>query len=201
MLLPARISPSLTGSEKFRTAAGDLPISVLDFWRWHTSDLLSNATRGCLAEFLVATALGIDLGAPRVEWASWDLTLPNGTSDGIEIEVKSSAYLQSWGQTRLSSIKYGVGERRLLVPDSNQYEDTPCRPAKVYVFALLKHQDKATVEPLNLDQWEFYVLATEVLNQRLGSQKSVTLSSLQKLCAAVPYAGIKAAVTAAAGCV
>jgi hypothetical protein len=39
------------------------------------------------------------------------------------------------------------------------------------------------------------------LNQRLGSQKSVTLSSLQKLCAAVPYAGIKAAVTAAAGCV
>ena len=55
------------------------------------------------------------------------------------------------------------------------------RQADVYVFCLLKHKDQETINPLNLDQWVFYVLATKKLNESVGSQKTITLSSLEKL--------------------
>jgi len=34
--------------------------NLLDFWRWSVSDILSNATRGRFAEFIVGTAVGQD---------------------------------------------------------------------------------------------------------------------------------------------
>jgi hypothetical protein len=51
----------------------------------HTaSDLVSNSTRGVLAEFIVARALGLDTGV-RTEWQAFDLE----TASGKKIEVKS----------------------------------------------------------------------------------------------------------------
>jgi hypothetical protein len=35
--------------------------------------------------------------------------------------------------------------------------------------------------PLKLDQWEFYVLSTNRLNNLVGEQKTITLASLLKL--------------------
>jgi len=55
------------------------------------------------------------------------------------------------------------------------------RNADVYVFALLKHQDKATLNPLNVDQWEFYVLPTAVLDERVPTQKRIGLVTLLRL--------------------
>ena len=56
------------------------------------------------------------------------------------------------------------------------------RHADVYVFALLAHQDKASVDPLDLAQWKFYVLPTSTLDSRNRSQYSITLKSLSTLC-------------------
>jgi len=65
----------------------------------------------------------------------------------------------------------------------------------VYVFALLAHTDKTTIDPLNLDQWRFYVLPTATLDGRTRSQHSITLRSLEKLCSeAITYAGLSKAV-------
>lgn len=61
------------------------------------------------------------------------------------------------------------------------------RSADVYVFCLLHHQDKATVDPLNKNQWGFYVLVTEELDNYTISQYSITLNSLRKLTSAVDY--------------
>jgi len=68
--------------------------------RCSLSDLVSNATRGRLAEFIVAQALNVDTSGVRDEWAAYDLL----TSSGIKVEVKSAAYLQSWAQRRHSNI-------------------------------------------------------------------------------------------------
>ncbi len=62
------------------------------------SDLLSNRNRSIFAEFLVGAALGV-LDKPRVEWDAFDLIY-----QGKKIEVKSSAYLQSWQQNSPSRI-------------------------------------------------------------------------------------------------
>ena len=71
-------------------------------------------------------------------------------------------------------------------PETNRQTGEPHRAADVYVFCLLAHKDQATLDPLNLDQWEFYVLPTVILNERKRSQHSITLPSLKKLNAG-PY--------------
>lgn len=57
-----------------------------------------------LAEFIVATALGIPVDGVREGWAAWDLTAPGG----IRAEVKSAPYLQSWAQKELSRITFAT---------------------------------------------------------------------------------------------
>jgi hypothetical protein len=56
-----------TGCERFYLHGRPLELSLLDFWQWSRSDLLSNATRGVLAEYIVASALGLTRGV-RGEW-------------------------------------------------------------------------------------------------------------------------------------
>lgn len=147
------------------------------------SDLVSNATRGRLAEYIVARALGISTAGVRDEWAAYDLITPHG----IRIEVKSAAYLQSWHQTALSKITFSIRKARTWDSKTNLLDDTPVRSADVYVFALLAHQDKATLDPLDLDQWEFYVVPTRVLDERARSQHSITLASLQEIAPACRF--------------
>ena len=81
--------PFLTGDERL----GSIDVTVSDFWRWAFNDLRDNTTRGVLAEFLVARALG-DVSDRRVGWANYDVLTPSG----IRVEVKSSGRLQSWSQ-------------------------------------------------------------------------------------------------------
>ena len=51
----------------------------------------------------------------------------------------------------------------------------------MYVFCLLAHKDQETIDPLNVDQWEFYVLATSKLDEHCPKQKSIRLGSLKAL--------------------
>jgi hypothetical protein len=53
--------------------------------------------------------------------------------------------------------------------------------AKQYVFLLLAHKDKQTVDPLNVMPWEFYVVPTTDLNKYTRSESSITLKSLDIL--------------------
>jgi hypothetical protein len=52
------------------------------------------------------------------------------------------------------------------------------RQAELYVFALLAHRAKPTVNPLDVSQWEFYLLQTLVLNQRVKKQRRISLARL-----------------------
>ena len=55
------------------------------------------------------------------------------------------------------------------------------RQADIYVFCVLAHKEQKTIDPMNVAQWEFYILPTSVLNSEVQNQKSITLSSLKKL--------------------
>jgi len=166
------------GRESFHSNGRQLNFDLLSYWQWSASDLVSNATRGIVAEYIVARALGLAEKGVRDEWAAYDLETPSG----IKIEVKSAAYLQSWHQERLSPVKFVVPKTRAWDADTNTQSQESKRQADVYVFALLVHTDKETVDPLNIDQWHFYVLPTAVLDARKRSQHSITLKSLEKLC-------------------
>jgi hypothetical protein len=165
-----------TGTERLHTGGAITKISVMDFWQWSASDLLSNAMRGRFAEFIVACALELE-GGVRTEWDAFDLR----TAEGTRIEVKSASYIQSWHQTKHSSINFGIRTTLGWDAATNSSATTKSRQAQVYVFCLLHHQDKATVDPLDLAQWKFYVLPTRVLDECLPAQKSISLTSLLRL--------------------
>ncbi len=173
--LDALVPAPKSGNERFHSARGDLGFEVADFWRWSTSDLTNNAMRGILAEFLVARGLGVQSDV-RTEWDAYDLV----TDEGVRVEVKSSAYIQTWHQTRLSRPSFSIGLRRGWDAGTNTYYETACRAADVYVFALLHHKDKPTVDPLNVDQWTFYVMPTAVLNSHFPEGKTIGLAALTK---------------------
>lgn len=160
------------GDEPFTFNGLSLSIDVLSFWQWSSSELLGNALRGKLAEFLVASSIDA-LSSLREEWDEYDLI----TENGLKIEVKSSAYLQSWEQKELSKISFGIQPTGI----SQTRNEAKCRKADLYIFCVLAHKEKSTVDPLNLDQWDFYLLSASVLNHEVLDQKTITLSALLEL--------------------
>jgi hypothetical protein len=143
-----------------------------EFLAWAYDDLLTNTTRGVLAEYIVAKALGIR-DTKRVEWDKYDLNI-----NGIGVEVKSAAYVQTWEQTGPSVISFDIGPRTGWDAGSNTYAASPGRSADVYVFCLLTGTNREHVDPLDVAQWTFYVLPTSVLNREVPVQRRIRLEPL-----------------------
>jgi hypothetical protein len=140
-----------------------LDATVTDFWRWAFSDLRDNTTRGILAEFLVARAVK-DERDLRFGWDNFDARAPNGT----RIEVKCSAFLQSWAQKSYSRVVFGRLSAREFDASRNEYSvDTRIR-ADVFVFAVQTQRDPAAYDMLDVSQWEFWVAKAETIRQRAG---------------------------------
>jgi hypothetical protein len=163
-----------SGNERFTVGSAELPATLLQFWRWSCSDLLGNAMRGVLAEYIVGLALDCVSGQGRMEWDAADLL----TASGVRVEVKSAAYLQSWRQERLSPIRFGIQPTVGWDAQTNTVAAERKRQADVYVFSVFKHIDQATADPLKLEQWDFYVMSTAQLNTAVGDQKTISLASL-----------------------
>ena len=174
--LPAIKVSRKDGNESLHDNENTIPFNLLSFWQWSSSDLVGNTLRGMLAEFIIATAVGSTNGT-RTECDAFDIETPGK----VKIEVKSSAYIQSWTQPKLSSIKFGIQPTKGWDAKTNTYSSQRVRQSDIYVFCVLSHKDKNTINPLNLDQWVFYILPTKILNNVVGDQKSITLLSLKKL--------------------
>ncbi|MBM1104654.1 hypothetical protein JQC67_00755 [Aurantibacter crassamenti] len=176
-----------SGTEEITNNGAPTNYNLLDFWRWSVSDILSNATRGRFAEFIVGTATEINSTQIRSEWDAFDLT----TNNGIKIEVKSAAYIQSWNQRQLSNISFSIKKAKAWDYENYKYHSEIKRHADVYVFCHLKHKDQNTINPLKMEQWDFYVLPTFKLNNYERSQSSITINSLRKFTEAKEYAILK----------
>ena len=174
-----------------------LDATVSDFWQFAMGDLRMNNARGYLAEFIVGRALGLN-HAQRVEWDAYDILFGD-----ITIEVKSSAYLQSWDQRKPSVIEFTRLKSTRWDPRGGEDPAGPGYNAMVYVFCVQTAQDHDTYDQLALDQWDFYVLPRSVLKD-LG-QKSLRLSTLKALASkgggtekGVLWADLRETVTSAA---
>ena len=165
----------LTGNEHFTNNGTPINRLLLDFWSWQASDLLSNTLRGALAEYIVATALDIDASSERTSWYEYDLLYGD-----TRIEVKSSAYLQSWERDGFSRISFSIYPSRPYTTSIwNDYDIS--RHSDIYVFCLFTSKDRDTANPMLLEQWDFYVVRTADIDATLGTQKSVSLSTLETL--------------------
>lgn len=154
--------------------------TLRDVWAWSMSDLRTNTVRPMVAEFLVAKALGAG-HRPRVEWDSHDVE----TSDGLRIEVKSSAYLQAWRQSSLSRIVLSGLTARTWNP-ATDYSDARSYNADGYVFALHTATEHSAYDALDTRQREFWVLPVDVVAET--GKRSLGLDTVRSMGGpAVPY--------------
>lgn len=188
MNYPSIIPTRLSGSELITTETGKQVSDLNSFWSWAYSNVMDNAERGALAEYLVACALGVADNV-RVNWDKHDLLSP----EGIAVEVKSSGYLQSWDQDELSTLSFGIQLTFGWDSATNTYSQELVRQSDIYVFCVHKHTDQDTINPLDIVQWDFYLLPTRILNEKAAHRnvliwhrsskwglKNVTLSTLIK---------------------
>jgi len=164
--------------------------TILDYWQWAYSGIIGNTDRGNLAEFLVSRALGITDDV-RNDWGDFDLT----TEDGTKIEVKSSAYVQAWKQKKRYTPSFGI---KKTLPTWDYSSETRQRYADVYVFCLLAHLDKETINPMDIGQWEFYLLRTDDIEKEFGDAKSISLKNLRTRSKQYSYSELKEAIKALA---
>jgi hypothetical protein len=154
-LTPSPALP-LRGDEQFT----GVDATVIDFWRWAFSDLRDNTTRGILAEFLVSKAVG-DAREMRIGWGNFDALAPDGT----KIEVKCSAFLQSWTLQRLSELRFGRLRAREFDADRNELSADVRVRADVFVFAVQAQQDPASYDMLDIGHWEFWVASADAVRE------------------------------------
>ena len=181
--------PRLSGSEKFSEGES----SVLEFWRWAMGDLRMNNARGILVEYLVAQAVGAT-DPMRVEWDACDVRTPDGT----RIEVKSSAYLQSWAQKTPSKPRFGLsGAAAAWDPATGESVDHVDGRVDVWVFALHSCKDHATYNPLDVSQWQFWVAPDHAV--AASGQRSGGLAFVQRIAGeSMGWADLRAAIAKAA---
>jgi hypothetical protein len=163
------------GEEQFSYKKENLSKSLLNFWQWSFSDLLSNTLRGAMAEYIVAMALDID-NKIQVNWKAYDLDYA-----GLKIEVKSSSYIQSWYQKKYSKIIFNIPLTHEFDIKTGKQSDVSQRQADIYIFCVLIHKIQDTINPLNLEQWRFYIVDTKDLNKEMGKSKTISLTKFRKI--------------------
>ncbi len=148
----------------------------IEFWRYAYSNLKDNRNRSAFAEYMVAKALGVS-EPPLTSWESYDIK----TASGVKVEVKTSGYIQSWKQTKPTIPTFDIKQKQGWAGETNEYDGIKDRQADVYVFCLHNEKDKDKADPLQSDQWIFYVVSTIRINELLEDQKTVGLSTIEEV--------------------
>ena len=179
----------LTGKESFMLDGQPVGFSVIDFWRFQFSNIWDMQDQ--IAEFIVAQALGQTEPYNKNGWTLWDINYR-----GRRIEVKETAYYHSWRKDGKVSAQRFFNISKAY----SRYKDSTSefkRQNDIYVFCLNTGETKETSNPLDLDNWRFWVVPTETIDLVCGNNKTISLSRLQNLSGlkkGINYEEIKAAV-------
>ena len=187
-------------------------MNIEEYFSWSSGNLVDNRNRGIFGEWIVGKALGvIKVGAYREEWAAYDLSY-----EGFKIEVKTSGFSQVWNPNEPTVPRFGIEQHKtnwfaglesFSPPDgwkgvkrkSGYWEihDPPKRIADIYIFCL--HDPSkgekftpatiANVQEMNC--WKFWAINTHKLNHHVEDQKTIGVSSLDRITAPVAYEMLK----------
>ncbi len=167
------------GDEHFTFYGIPLDKTFSDFAMWFISDILDSGNRGPMMEYVIGNALGIDFTEARTDNQAWDLMYRN-----CYIEVKTSAYVQAWNQTQPANISFSIrktNEKSTWDLIDKSDDNKRKRHSALYIFCLYKYRDKPTANPMVLDHWDFYIVPTKLLDEKLGDQKTINLKKLNSL--------------------
>ena len=173
-------TPFVNGNES-------LGINMLDFWKYQYSNIYD--MQEYIAEFIVGKALGIDEPMNRDGWTLWDIDY-----QGKRIEVKQTSYYHSW-QEKIANGKISQQRTFSITPAFTRYKDSTTsyeRQNDIYVFCLNIGTNEEESYPLDMANWEFYVVPTSVINENCTpAQKSISLGKVRKLAPLTKYEELK----------
>lgn len=165
----------MVGNEQFFLNGKALDLTMLDFWRFKYSNIYN--MQEYIAEFLIAKALGKNKADNDAYWTLWDIDYR-----GKRIEVKETSYYHPWNKDGKVSKQRGFKINKA----NSSYEDETKenrfeRQNDVYVFCLNRGNTAEESNPLNLDNWEFYVVPTDEINLECGDNKTISLGRLRSM--------------------
>lgn len=179
-------------NEEFTFERINLGFNLVDFWRFKYSNIYD--IQGAIAEFIVAKALGLDTASNTEYWTLWDINYR-----GLRIEVKETSYYHPWnndgkvsssrsfGITKANSRYAESATGELKEGEENIYE----RQNDIYVFCLNTGSTREESNPLNLDNWLFYVIPTKIINEKCGDHKTISLNRVKKFASPLIYSKLK----------
>ena len=138
------------------------------------SDLVDNALRGALAEYIVACDLGVANGT-RPGWNAYDLKTP----EGIKVEVKSAAYLQSWQQSAHSKVCFDI--RPTYGWDAETNTTVPRGSAKPTCMCSAYWRTRTRRRSIRWTSPSGNSTTSRVLDEKLPTQKTINLAGLLRL--------------------
>jgi hypothetical protein len=135
--------------------------------------LITNVYRGHVTEAIVAAALEPEWNWCLADYSSWDFE----RDDGMRLEVKQSAVLQTWTIEPPKRItgSFDIAERQGYW-EGPAWVAVPGRCAHVYVLAHHIIVDDSA-DHRDPGQWQFYVVRAS----ELPAVKKISLGSLQRL--------------------
>ena len=179
----------LKGNERFSYKGTVYEMSMLDYWRWHYSEIYD--LQDTIAEYIVCKALGMK-SAHNV--GSW--TLYDALYKGKRIEVKETSYFHAWqtdekpkSNARVFSISKAYSTYK---DNSSEF----VRQNDIYVFCLNTGMTRESSNPLMLENWEFYIIPTRMINAVCKDSKTISLSRVRKMTEKVDYPDIKSKIDA-----
>lgn len=105
---------------------------------------------------------------PTISWGTFDLI----SADGTAIEVKATSFLQSWNQRELTRpVWQSLRSRKSETTAAGGWSlaDAATAKGEVFVLCLFTATDHASANPLNLDQWAFWLIpGTDITSDTLG---------------------------------
>jgi len=176
---------SITGKTSFTDRGQELGFTLSDFWEYQYTNIFD--LQEYLAEFIVGKALGIDKSENTDGWTLFDMQYR-----GLRIEVKETAYYHSWLGTltnRISPVRsFDIHKAHCVYKDPSSELK---RNNDVCVFCLNTGKDRESSNPMCMENWEFYVVATSVINERCGDQKKVSLGRIRSFTKACSFAELR----------
>ena len=166
----------MTGKEIFTLNGESVDFDFLDFWRFHYSNIYDLQDK--IAEFIVSKALGISAAQNDQYWTLWDVSYRDK-----RIEVKETSYYHSFNQEgRVSKQRvFGITKANGSYDPDKSGNNEFCRQNDVYVFCLNTGDTRESSNPLNLNNWEFYIVPTAVINEKCGDNKTISLGRIKSM--------------------
>ncbi len=165
----------MNGNEKFTFNGVATELDMLDFWQFQFSNIYT--LQDSIAEYIVGKALGLTKAQNTDYWTLFDIPYRNK-----RIEVKETSYYHPWNEGGKVSMQrtFGITKANSSYENNNE-ENRFERQNDIYVFCLNTGDTKDASYPLNLNNWEFYIVPTSVINKHCENNKTIGLGRIRSL--------------------